>query len=207
VLIRCDKCTTVYELDESVLPATGAPVQCSKCQFVFTAYRPSQPRQAPASPQPSSTGPAPATPPAPAAAESAAPSPRDLGDDEGAVGAPRPPAPAPTPRPAAAQVAHGEMAEEPKFTTDGRPIRKVAFPVEPPSAPRPAGAPVTVKPAPPRPIWLVVAAAVLVIALAVLAWRLLVHRPSSPGAAAEPEGTSGLLSRKESSHALTGARS
>ncbi|HEX7624244.1 MAG TPA: zinc-ribbon domain-containing protein, partial [Anaeromyxobacteraceae bacterium] len=37
MLIRCEKCTTTYELDEALLPPQGAPVQCSRCQFVFTA--------------------------------------------------------------------------------------------------------------------------------------------------------------------------
>ncbi len=43
MLIRCDKCSTLYELDESLLPRHGAPVQCSKCQFVFTAYPATRP--------------------------------------------------------------------------------------------------------------------------------------------------------------------
>jgi predicted Zn finger-like uncharacterized protein len=47
VLIRCEKCSTVYELDEKVLPASGAPVQCSRCQYIFTAY-PSAPASTPA---------------------------------------------------------------------------------------------------------------------------------------------------------------
>ena len=38
MLIRCDKCSTLYELEEDLIPPRGAPVQCSKCQFVFTAY-------------------------------------------------------------------------------------------------------------------------------------------------------------------------
>lgn len=40
MLIRCENCSTVYQLDENVLPASGAPVQCTRCQHVFTAYPP-----------------------------------------------------------------------------------------------------------------------------------------------------------------------
>ena len=38
MLIRCEKCNTLYELDDHRIPPQGAPVQCSKCQFVFKAY-------------------------------------------------------------------------------------------------------------------------------------------------------------------------
>jgi predicted Zn finger-like uncharacterized protein len=38
VLIRCEKCSTTYELDERRIPPGGAPVQCSRCEHVFRAY-------------------------------------------------------------------------------------------------------------------------------------------------------------------------
>ena len=40
MLIRCESCSTVYQLDESLLPPGGAPVQCTRCQHVFTAFPP-----------------------------------------------------------------------------------------------------------------------------------------------------------------------
>ncbi len=53
MLIRCDRCSTLYELDEALLAPEGSPVQCTRCNHVFTA-RPaaqpeaeSQPRHAP----------------------------------------------------------------------------------------------------------------------------------------------------------------
>ncbi|HET6923892.1 MAG TPA: zinc-ribbon domain-containing protein [Anaeromyxobacteraceae bacterium] len=38
--IRCERCSTVYELDEKILPPGGAPVQCTRCQHVFHAFPP-----------------------------------------------------------------------------------------------------------------------------------------------------------------------
>lgn len=40
MLISCEKCSTTYDLDETLLPVAGAPVQCTRCQHVFTAYPP-----------------------------------------------------------------------------------------------------------------------------------------------------------------------
>jgi predicted Zn finger-like uncharacterized protein len=37
VLIRCEKCSTVYELEDRLIPPGGAPVQCSRCDHVFRA--------------------------------------------------------------------------------------------------------------------------------------------------------------------------
>jgi predicted Zn finger-like uncharacterized protein len=42
VLISCEKCSTTYTLDEALIPASGAPVQCTRCSHVFTAYPPRQ---------------------------------------------------------------------------------------------------------------------------------------------------------------------
>lgn len=41
--IRCEKCSTTYELDEKLLAPEGSPVQCTKCQHVFTAVPPRSP--------------------------------------------------------------------------------------------------------------------------------------------------------------------
>jgi len=181
VLIRCDKCTTVYELDEKLLPPQGAPVQCSKCQFVFTAYPASAtatPGDTPAAPEPPRPGPPPASPPA-ASPPAAVPSPP-------ASPAPRPdaakPAPAAIPSPEA-------QPGEPQRTADGRPIRKVAFPTAeatPPAMPRPVIArpqgrgPVSGKPVSGSALkWVIPLALIVAIALAVLGWRILASRQSS----------------------------
>ncbi len=46
--IRCERCATLYELDDSLLAPEGSPVQCAKCDHVFTA---SPPRAAEARPE------------------------------------------------------------------------------------------------------------------------------------------------------------
>ncbi|MGB8929693.1 MAG: zinc-ribbon domain-containing protein, partial [Anaeromyxobacteraceae bacterium] len=38
--IRCERCSTTYELDEALLAPEGSPVQCTKCQHVFNAVPP-----------------------------------------------------------------------------------------------------------------------------------------------------------------------
>ena len=38
--IRCERCSTTYELDEALLAPEGLPVQCTRCQHVFTAVPP-----------------------------------------------------------------------------------------------------------------------------------------------------------------------
>ena len=40
MLIRCERCSTVYELDETLLAPEGAPVQCTRCDNVFVAFPP-----------------------------------------------------------------------------------------------------------------------------------------------------------------------
>ena len=183
VLIRCDKCTTLYELDDKLLPPHGAPVQCSRCQFVFTAYPPGASDAAPveragaegraAEPVPaessSSAGGAgsPAGPPAEAAPAKPVASAHEPGSGAGP--------PRRDTRKVAAQAQ--ELAPDAKFTPDGRPIRKVAFPVEevaprPPSQGRtPSRASVPVPPTSGRPRWLFPVVA-LIVALALLgaAW-------------------------------------
>ena len=190
MLIRCEKCSTLYELDEKLLPRHGAPVQCSKCQHVFKAY-------------PSSEQGAPRTAPL----EVAPPPAGALGDElvrEGGVLASAPPPRSPTPRPA--QSASGPASvppprassprapvpapdsTEPQFTADGRPIRKVPFPSSEPQPPgtrpvlvAPAGAGRPTSGTPPWLRWVVpVVVAVVVLAAALLAWRLIGHRSKAP---------------------------
>ena len=40
MLISCEKCSTTYVLDETLIPASGAAVQCTRCSHVFTAFPP-----------------------------------------------------------------------------------------------------------------------------------------------------------------------
>jgi predicted Zn finger-like uncharacterized protein len=42
VLISCEKCSTTYVLDDALIPAQGAPVQCTRCGHVFTAKLPAK---------------------------------------------------------------------------------------------------------------------------------------------------------------------
>ena len=113
MLIRCERCSTVYELDETLLAPEGAPVQCTRCDNVFVAFPPRAAgrtlvgmpaAQAPAptpAPFPAPT-PAPTKPSVPAAGPT--PGPRAPASDARARG-PTPqvykPGPAPSPsRPA-----------------------------------------------------------------------------------------------------------
>ena len=57
--IRCERCSTLYELEESLLAPEGSQVQCSRCEHVFTARRVAVP--APAAPP--GEAPAPTPPP------------------------------------------------------------------------------------------------------------------------------------------------
>ncbi len=43
MVIRCEHCSTLYELDEALLSAAGSQVQCTRCQHVFTAFPPKAP--------------------------------------------------------------------------------------------------------------------------------------------------------------------
>jgi predicted Zn finger-like uncharacterized protein len=40
VRIRCERCATIYELDEKRLPPHGALVKCTRCEHVFRAAPP-----------------------------------------------------------------------------------------------------------------------------------------------------------------------
>jgi predicted Zn finger-like uncharacterized protein len=229
VLIRCEKCTTLYELDEKLLPPQGAPVQCSKCQYVFTAYPPA-PEPAPHAPQERAPEPAPRPPEAeraPVAAapqRSAAPAPEQPAVPPAAPAAPRPDT-AEQPREAGATqdarvspdeplpgtsgasarsvknpaAAAQASQSEPRFTPDGRPIRKVPFPSEEPLAPgsRPPG--IRVQPRVGasggrrsrdlRP-WIISIAVVVVLALAFVAWRAFSARGAEAGTRRRGDGRS-----------------
>jgi predicted Zn finger-like uncharacterized protein len=40
LVIRCERCSTLYELDETLLAPDGSQVQCTRCDHVFTARPP-----------------------------------------------------------------------------------------------------------------------------------------------------------------------
>lgn len=63
MIIRCERCSTLYDLDETLLAPEGSSVQCVKCQAVFTATPP-KPGAAPASQvAPPAQAPQPSAPP------------------------------------------------------------------------------------------------------------------------------------------------
>jgi predicted Zn finger-like uncharacterized protein len=43
MIVTCDRCSTKYNLDESLLKEEGSKVRCSRCRHVFVAYPPSEP--------------------------------------------------------------------------------------------------------------------------------------------------------------------
>jgi len=55
VQIACPNCHTRYALDDRLVPAGGAPVQCTRCGLVFTAQRSDGPAAAGQPPAPSGT--------------------------------------------------------------------------------------------------------------------------------------------------------
>ncbi|MGC4115365.1 MAG: zinc-ribbon domain-containing protein [Myxococcales bacterium] len=71
--ISCERCSTVYVLDDKLIPPGGAPVQCTRCGLVFTAKPP--PGAVAAAPAPKPTAPPKPMPrmPTPHAAAAAAP--------------------------------------------------------------------------------------------------------------------------------------
>jgi predicted Zn finger-like uncharacterized protein len=98
VIIRCERCTTLYDLDETLLAPEGSTVQCAKCQAVFTAVPPKAGAPVasplPASPAPTAATPPPEPPP-PAEPEQIAPRRPPPGPNvyKRPVPAPRPPPP------------------------------------------------------------------------------------------------------------------
>ncbi len=79
-MIRCERCSTLYELDEGLLSPSGSPVQCTKCQHVFTAFPSQAPGRTlvgvPAAPPPAESPPAAEAAPAPPPAEKPRPGPQ-----------------------------------------------------------------------------------------------------------------------------------
>jgi predicted Zn finger-like uncharacterized protein len=213
VQIRCEKCSTLYELDETLIPTGGAPVQCTKCQFVFRAYPPPPAARPAATPAPP-TAPLTALPdPLPEERSEGVPgsseAPPDGSSTPDAMATPRPapasPAPEAPPGPArsssALRAPTSGPAPEVKFTRDGRPIRKVPFPEgeatpaasTAPRAPYARGAarvPVPVKRRASPPRWMVPLAVALAVAAAILAWRLLARRVDPSAAQRRSEGRS-----------------
>jgi predicted Zn finger-like uncharacterized protein len=221
VLIRCEKCSTVYELDEKVLPPGGAPVQCSRCQYIFTAhpssapngvFAPPQPAAAPAvPPAPEVNSALPAPTPSPAAPAAAPPPPAARPPPAGAVAPPLAAGPgatpSPTPAPArstplpAPRVGSAAPSDGPR-TSDGRPIRKVPFPDD--DAPTGPARPLPRPPVdvPPRAgsrsavKWVVALALLAGVAVAVAAWKRSAQRVD-PAAAEQRAAGLALLVRDD----------
>ena len=213
--IRCEKCNTLYELDETLLPSSGAPVQCSKCQFVFKAFPSPGPEPGQASAEVGGA----MVPGASGAAQDVA------REGEGAVlsaaerGVVQEAAANASGR-AAASLAEPESTgakgqakktnsssssaaaapDEPQFTADGRPIRKVPFPTmeEPaaPTGPRPVLGRVPSRPsssAQRRWARVLVPVALALLLAAIIAWLVLGRHSSPPSAPQPTEGHSLLL--------------
>ena len=108
--IRCERCSTVYELDEARLSPQGAAVKCTRCQLVFRAFPPA---------------------PAPEAAPSAG-TPEPHQDDRTAVFGYAPPA---SPEPTASFAT--AAAPEPGPVREGAPrtVRVRSASLEPPARP------------------------------------------------------------------------
>jgi predicted Zn finger-like uncharacterized protein len=190
VIIRCERCSTLYELDESLLAQDGSDVQCTKCQHVFTAYPPRVPGKAAAGAAPRSPEPAarPAPPPPPV--------------EDG-------PEPVTTPAPAEARPAGA--SSRPPAEPGARASRSGGPPVYRPPASSGPSAPPPVQRSPilkrdavgafesrlrwsHRLRWLVPAAAVAVVALAVASWFLLRrHGPSGDAVRRRGEGMALLV--------------
>jgi predicted Zn finger-like uncharacterized protein len=189
VVIRCERCSTMYELDEALLSAAGSPVQCTRCQHVFTAFPPGAGARAlvevpPASAAPEAPPPAvepvrPAPPPprratagasaSAAASIGAAPAPRSEAPRVPRSGPPpvyRPSTPAPGPgAPAGAGVGRGPLLRRDTVGAFEARLRWSA-----------------------RLKWLVPgAAALLLAAIAGGAWLLLSRRPDPKAARARLE--------------------
>ncbi len=182
MVIRCERCSTLYDLDESLLSPSGSQVQCTRCQHLFTAYPPSSPGRTlagvPAQPAP---------PEGPAAAPTA-PSAPALPRARGVPASARP-----------APAAAGPTKPGPK------PVRTVPAPVYRPAAPAAGAAPPPgVARAPmlrrdtvgtfearlrrsARMRWLVPSAAAAALAAIVAGWFLLSRRSDVAGASAHVE--------------------
>lgn len=102
--IRCERCSTLYELDDALLAPEGSQVQCSRCEHVFTA-------------RPATQGAAPVTSGTPAAARpSPTPPPAALTPPPAAL-TPPPAAPTPVPAPQGSRA----PASEPRAARSAQP--------------------------------------------------------------------------------------
>ncbi len=219
--IRCERCSTVYELDEKLVPAEGALVQCTRCEHVFTAKRPgvAEPPRAPEPRAPAAATrppgePPPAAPPEPPEVPPPATEPEPASEEV----APRPDAgPEPLPEPPRLSTLEGpdeDLAGPPR---GGKAEGRAPPPVPPwarSSASAPPGLSVPMSTAYRSSVqrmrstrrvgrgslrWVAVAVAVIA-ALALAAWA--VHHwmqgRADPGAAAKRKDGHALLLRDDS---------
>ncbi|MDY6836469.1 MAG: DUF3426 domain-containing protein [Thermodesulfobacteriota bacterium] len=49
MIITCENCEAKFDLDENLIKESGSKVRCSKCQHIFTAYKPSTTAEIPPS--------------------------------------------------------------------------------------------------------------------------------------------------------------
>ncbi len=127
MIIRCERCSTLYELDETLLQPEGSPVQCTRCQAVFTARPPAPGRTLTNAPAVEPPEPHPAPSPSPNPSPNPSPSPN-----------PNPnPSPSPSPSPS--------PNPSPNRPKAARPSPNVYRPPTPPAPPPQAS-----RPAPPR---------------------------------------------------------
>ena len=42
MVVQCENCRTIFNLDETLLKEGGSKVRCSLCKHLFTAYPPSR---------------------------------------------------------------------------------------------------------------------------------------------------------------------
>jgi predicted Zn finger-like uncharacterized protein len=50
MIINCENCDAKFSLDENLIKASGSKVRCSKCQHIFTAYKPTPTAESPPTP-------------------------------------------------------------------------------------------------------------------------------------------------------------
>jgi predicted Zn finger-like uncharacterized protein len=164
LVIRCERCSTLYELDESLLSPSGSQVQCTRCQHLFTAYPSQSPGRTlvgvPAAAPPAELAPALAAPAAPSIPKARS------GRPSSSPGRPEPKpvrtAPAPVYRPAAPAAG----AAPPQGVARGPVLRRDTVGAFEARLRRSA-----------RMRWLAPVLAAVAIAVAVGGWLLLSRRP------------------------------
>lgn len=114
MVIRCERCSTLYELDEGLLSPSGSQVQCTRCQHLFTAY------------PPRAAGRTLVGVPQVAAGD---------GDGEGRDAPDAPPAAPALPKARSAPAAHRPTAVRGAAKTEPKPVRTVPAPVYRPATP------------------------------------------------------------------------